>query len=293
MSVRNHGPGRTADIRADGIRRASPPLVEPRTPGDSRRRVAIVMPAYDEEVSIGPIIRALPRDSTDVRYRVFVCDDGSTDRTFRAAEAAGATVVRHSHNRGIGAALTTGFEAALEWQPDVVVQIDADGQHDPTLIPQLTAPILARDADYVIGSRFLTGAVGLDPVRRVGVRLYTLLVRAFVGLSITDVTSGFRAFRTEAYPRLSIRSENNWALEMTLRAGLNRLRVVEVSTPYLARVGGRSQFAIRRMFVVYHFRVVKQVFRAYTASSQKRGNPSNPSEVSVGFTAPTSPLRRR
>jgi glycosyltransferase involved in cell wall biosynthesis len=261
---------------------------------DRRIRVAVVVPAFNEGLTIGPLLRGLPRDSAEIRYRTFVCNDGSTDGTEAAALAAGATVLRHSRNLGIGAALTTGFEAALRWPADILVQIDADGQHDPLMIPQLLEPILRGEAEYAVGSRFLAGAVGWNPVRRVGVRFYSLLVKFLTGLPITDVTSGFRAFRAEAYDQLAIQSERNWAVEATLRVGLGHLRLVQVSTPYLPRLGGNSQFDFRRLFLIYHFRTALQIFRAYTASpvarpDGARGSAPSQERLSLGLAAQEHP----
>jgi len=270
------GAPEVASVRDEALRTASARLAEPRPPDDRRTRVAIVIPARNEEVAIGRLIEGLPHDSTELRFRAFVCDDGSTDETGAVAVARGATVLRHARNLGIGAALTTGFEAARAWGADLFVQIDADGQHDPALIPDLLEPLRLGRADYVIGSRFLSPPTGLAPVRRAGVRFYTRLIRLLTGLPITDVTSGFRAFRAEAYDRLSILSQRNWAVEVTLRAGLNYLTTEEVSAPYLPRVGGRSQFAFRRLFVVYHYRALQQFFRAYAAA-----RPSGPSRADL------------
>ncbi len=240
-------------------------------PNDQRTRIAFVVAARDEERAIGGVLAGLPKETDALRYRAFVCDDGSTDGTSRVAGAAGAVVLRHSRNLGIGAALTTAMQAARVWGADVFVQIDADGQHDPTLTPRLLDPIARGEADYVIGSRFLVRTVGLAPVRRAGVRIYSRLVKLLTGLPITDVTSGFRAFRAGVFDQLTFRSQKNWAVEVTLRAGLNRLRVVEVPAPYLPRIGGTSQFALRRLFFVYHYRVLQQVFRAYTSPHAPRG----------------------
>lgn len=252
-------------------------------PGEGRRfRVAVVVPAYNEAASISRVLQRFPPDSPQATFRTFVCDDGSTDATCEAAAAAGATVVRHDRNRGIGASLTTALERARAWGPDIYVELSADGQDDPSLIRPLLDPILRGEADYVVGSRFLTGAVGMAPVRRVGVRFYSRLVQALGGLRVSDVTSGMRAFRADVYDCVTVRSERNWAIEMTLRAGLNRLRVAEVSTPYLPRMTGTSQFSLRRLFLIYHFRAIFQVLRAYTAPRPGRARPSR-----VGAAVPT------
>ena len=258
-------PNFTPTMEAASVRDVGGPATETVPGGDPRIRVAIVIPARNESATIGRLLRAIPPDTSQVRFRTYVCDDGSSDDTAAVAERHGATVLRHVGNIGIGAALTTGFEAARDWDPDIYLQIDADGQHDPRLIPDLIGPILRGEADYVIGSRFLDNGSGLAPVRRAGVRFYTRLVRALGRLRVTDVTSGFRAVRADKYGLISIRSRKNWAIEMTLRAGLNRLRTVEISAPYLPRRAGQSQFDVRLLFVLYHYRAILQIFRAYTA----------------------------
>lgn len=229
---------------------------------ETRLRVAIVIPARNEATTIGSVLRSIAVTLRGVVYRVFVCDDGSVDGTGDIALETGATVVRHSTALGIGAALATGFAAARVWGPDVFVQMDADGQHDPSMIPRLLEPILRCEADYVIGSRFLSGANGISPIRRVGVWFYSRLVSALGHFQVTDVTSGFRAFRPGVYDHIRVRARKNWAVEVTLRAGLGRLRTLEASTPFLRRNGGHSQFDVRWLFVLYHFRVVIQVLRA-------------------------------
>lgn len=286
----------TAAERARAIRDAQPPIEVADRTSDHRLKIAVAVPARDESAAIEWVLRSVPKDSTEVAYRCFVCDDGSTDGTGAIALDAGATVLRHSRNLGIGASLTTSLDGARAWNPDIIVHVASDGQDDPHLIPQLLQPLLRGEADYVIGSRFLTGAAGMGAVRRVGVRFYSLLVRLLVGLTITDVTSGFRAFRTEVYDRLRIRSDKNWAVETALRAGLNHLRTVEVPTLYLPRIGGRSQFEHRRLFLLYHLRVIPQIFRAYTAPRAPAGVPSRgraPSTLEVPAPAPPAGLPAR
>ena len=118
-------------------------------------RIAAVIPAWNEATRIGPVIRGV-RSFADL---VIVIDDGSEDKTADVAKKAGAITLRHSLNRGQGAALRTGTEAALRLGADIVVHVDADGQHDPSMIQTLSDPIVRGEADVVFGSRFL----GIDP----------------------------------------------------------------------------------------------------------------------------------
>jgi glycosyltransferase involved in cell wall biosynthesis len=167
----------------------------------------VVIPALDEAATIGGIVgrvRAL-----GVRLAVLVIDDGSTDGTARRARDAGAQVVRLPFNMGYGVALQTGYKYALRHGYDCVVQMDADGQHEPDDIPALLGVIERREADLALGSRFISGRVYRPTLsRRLGMRLFRTLAFALTGIRFSDVTSGFQAlsqdllrfFTTERYP---------------------------------------------------------------------------------------------
>ncbi len=156
-------------------------------------RVLVVVPAHNEEGS-------LPGTLAEVRERapgvdVLVVDDGSRDGTSRAAREARVAVVRHPVNLGVGGALQTGFQWAYERGYDVVVQLDADGQHDPAYLAVLLAPVLAGRCDVSIGSRFVTSTGYRAPWnRRLGMLLFSGIVRLALGRPISDTTSGFRAY---------------------------------------------------------------------------------------------------
>jgi hypothetical protein len=159
----------------------------------SDARALIVIPAYNEEAS-------LPSTLDEVRARgdiadVLVVDDGSRDDTSRVARQRGVAVVRHAVNLGVGAALQTGFRFAVQRGYQVVVQLDADGQHDPAFVPALLAPVLARECDVAIGSRYVTASHYRAPLsRRLGMILFSAVVRLALGQRIADTTSGFRAY---------------------------------------------------------------------------------------------------
>ena len=117
--------------------------------GTASKNITVILPAYNEEVSIGSIV-LLTRFYAD---NVIVVDDGSSDRTAEVARKAGAEVIVHKVNQGKGAALKTGFTAAVSLGADVIVTMDSDGQHNPADIPKLVEPILKGEADMVNGSR--------------------------------------------------------------------------------------------------------------------------------------------
>jgi len=156
-------------------------------------RVLVVIPAHDEEAS-------LPGTLAEVRSRapsvdVLVVDDGSHDDTAGVARAAGVRVVRHAVNLGVGGALQTGFRWATRHDVDVVVQLDADGQHDPGFLASLLEPVVAGRCDVAIGSRFVSSTGYRAPWnRRLGMQLFSGIVRLALGRPIYDTTSGFRAY---------------------------------------------------------------------------------------------------
>jgi len=153
------------------------------------------IPAFKEEASIARVIVKALRHVD----KVIVCDDGSPDMTAEIAERLGAEVIRHERNMGYGAALASLFKKAREMDADVMVTLDGDGQHDPDDIPRLVEPILNGEADMVIGSRFLSEAVGEIPKnRRGGIEIITKLTNAGSYRDMTDAQSGFRAYSRKA-----------------------------------------------------------------------------------------------
>lgn len=156
-------------------------------------RVLIVIPALNEEASLPGILEELR--SVVPQFDGIVLDDGSHDRTGQVAREHGFPVIRHAVNLGVGAALQTGFRYAVARGYDVAVQVDADGQHDPRFLIALLDPIAAGACDVAIGSRYVERSGYHAPLaRRLGMRLFSIVVHAAVGQRITDTTSGFRAY---------------------------------------------------------------------------------------------------
>ncbi len=153
--------------------------------------LVVVVPAFNEEATLGQTLQRIRRCA--LPGEVVVVDDGSSDRTSDVAASAGVRVLRHPFNLGYGAALQTGYKVALEARACAIVQIDADGQHDPRDIGRLVAGILDQSADIVIGSRFLKGhGYQMNRVHRLARRLFCAVAR-WNGLHLTDPTSGFQA----------------------------------------------------------------------------------------------------
>ncbi|RXA19729.1 glycosyltransferase family 2 protein [Methanosarcina sp. MSH10X1] len=192
----------------------------------SPQNITVILPAYNEEVSIGSIV-LLTRFYAD---NVIVVDDGSSDRTAEVARKAGAEVIVHKVNQGKGGALKTGFTAAADLGADVIVTMDSDGQHNPADIPKLVAPIIEGSADLVNGSRYLNGLDRNTPVyRRVGQTILDRFTNLSSGLTITDSQSGFRAFAASTKDLFRFNAQG-MAIEseMLADAGKSGLRIKEV-----------------------------------------------------------------
>lgn len=191
------------------------------------KKILIVVPALNEEGSIGEVIQKIRA----IYSEVLVYDDGSSDDTANVAEKNGAMVIRNSRNRGYGRALNTLFQQALAMDVDIVVTIDSDGQHDPNQIPLLIQPLLENKAEIVIGSRFLTADDDLNvpKYRQIGIKTITKFAQVGCFNKITDATSGFRAYTTNSLKRLHL-TENGMAIstEILLKADQCDLRIVEV-----------------------------------------------------------------
>ncbi|MCX8036458.1 MAG: glycosyltransferase family 2 protein [Candidatus Sumerlaeia bacterium] len=162
-------------------------------------RLLVVIPAFNEERRIGAVVRGI-RDALGMDGDIVVVNDGSRDATSARAREAGATVIELPFNLGYGSALRAGYFYALKKGYDIVLQMDGDGQHDPSAIPALVQPILGGRAHVVIGSRFLGAASYAVPLaRRIGQRLFSRILHALTGKEITDPTSGYQAIHRDVF----------------------------------------------------------------------------------------------
>lgn len=204
----------------------APAALRPRADGArDAPRVAAVMPAYQLERSIGEIVRRA-RAHADL---VVVTTDGSRDGTAAAAREAGALAPEPEDVRGKGYALRKGLRAALADGAEIVVMLDADGQHLPEEIPLLVAPIAAGRAQLVSGSRFL-GTLRTSPLNRAGNHVLRLLSFALTRRWLSDTETGFRAFRRDVLERLELTS-NGYEIESEIMLRALHLRVPLVEVP--------------------------------------------------------------
>lgn len=199
----------------------------------SGKKVVAVIPALNEEKSLGLVLRDLPSWID----RVIVCDNGSTDRTAEVAEKNDAHVV-HEPEKGYGAACLKAI-AAVDSDTDILLFVDADYSDYPEEAERIIRPIVERGLDMVIGSRMLTlkDHRALPPVAAFGNRLTTTLIRLIWGVKFTDM-GPFRAIRFEAYKSLNMKDRNfGWTTEMQVKAVKRGLRCCEVPVSYRPRIG--------------------------------------------------------
>ncbi|MDO8125616.1 MAG: glycosyltransferase family 2 protein [Candidatus Brocadiales bacterium] len=215
-------------------------------------KALIIIPAYNEEASIGNVIgqikNALPQ------FDVLVVNDGSLDSTSEAAKSSGAMVLDLPCNLGIGNSIQTGLLFAARRGYNFVVRLDADGQHRPEDVKSLIKPILSGEADMAVGSRFLSSEGGFKSTftRRVGIKFFSVLTSLIIRKRVTDPTSGFQAMNIKTvglfakeyppdYPEIE-------ALVLADKAGIV---IKEVPVKMLARKGGQSSINfVKSMYYV-------------------------------------------
>jgi len=169
-------------------------------------KLAIVIPAYNEAETIGNVLKNLPKKLNGVDQIVpIVVDDGSMDKTYDLAKKNTRYVIRHVVNLGVGAATTTGFEAAKRLNSDIVVTMDADGQHNPNDIKKIIKPILDRKADIVIGTRMLTIA-GMPIIKIIGNWFMNFITFLVFRKWTTDSQSGMKALNKKACTLMTFHS---------------------------------------------------------------------------------------
>ena len=200
--------------------------------------VGVIIPALNEEEAIGAVVAAIPRRLVE---EIVVVDNGSSDRTARAARAAGARVVREER-RGYGAACARGV-AALGPSIDVVVFLDGDGSQDAEEMADLLACLERERADLVLGAR-RRGRADAHPLHaRVGNRVVTTLLRWRYGLGLSDIPP-FRAIRRALLADLGMREMTyGWPVEMVVRVARRGGRIVEVPVTHRPRLAGESKVA--------------------------------------------------
>lgn len=195
----------------------------------SKIRLCVIIPAYNEEKSIGHVVNEMRKSASNTNYEttVVVVDDGSHDNTAVVARNHGAVVVRHILNSGAGGATATGLSYAEQSQYDIAVTADADGQHAPKDVIACVDELLRVESDLVIGSR-LINSEGMSKSKILGNRGLSFITYILFGVSVTDSQSGLRVFSKKALAQLKWKTNGyEFCSEMLWRAKQQRLKISE------------------------------------------------------------------
>lgn len=222
-------------------------------------RVLLIVPALNEEHSVGDVVKA----GLALNYDVCVVDDGSVDNTANCAANAGAYVLRMPVNLGVGGALRCGFRWALEHGYEIVVQVDADGQHDPAHVDELLDVLRDSKVDMVVGSRFVNDADAypVHGVRWFAMRLLSARVRRVGHVRIVDASSGFRAIRRPLLDRFADEYPVEYlgdTVEALIEAACAGANIVEHPIAMTPRTRGRRS-AGRIASIWYVIRVIAAI----------------------------------
>jgi hypothetical protein len=210
-------------------------------PARFRDRIAVVIPAYNEEDNIAHVLERIPPTVCGLDTAVLVMDDGSRDRTGEIARDHGAAVARHVTNLGGGAALRTGYRLMVDSDATIVVTLDADGQHRPEEMAKLVQPILDGTVDMAHGSRVLGHAEPNHFAREMGIVFFNRLVSLITRTKVTDCSNGYRAVRTSALPQLVLRQEQFHTSEFMIEAIKRGVPAMEVGVTVDQRLHGHSK----------------------------------------------------
>lgn len=216
--------------------------------------LAVVIPAYNEGRVIGSVLETIP-DALPAIGKVtpIVVDDNSSDDTGMVAEKAGAVCIRHELNLGAGGATVTGFEAAKQLGADIVVTMDADGQHDAAEIERLIRPIVNGETDVVIGSRLKAVSGDMPLYKMVGNNLLNAVTFAFFRIWVSDSQSGFKALSRPALDKITLSTSGyEFCSEFVGQIKKHQLRYQEVpiSTIYTDYSRAKGQLALNAVNIV-------------------------------------------
>lgn len=218
---------------------------------DERKKVVVVMPAYNAAKTLRMTYADLPRDMVDL---VILVDDGSKDDTVRIAKELGLELFVHNRNYGYGANQKTCYREALRAKADIVVMVHPDYQYDPTLLPQMVAPLRRGEADIVFGSRLL----GADPMKQgmpwwkyISNRFLTWVENRAFGLNLSEFHTGYRAYTDDALQAMNLATNSDKFIfdqEVVAQAVALHLRITEIAVPtrYFPQASSASFLASSR-----------------------------------------------
>ncbi len=225
----------------------------------------IALPALNEEATVGKVIRGIPHSIPGIRrIDVVVVDDGSCDGTAKEAAAAGAHVIQHQTQRGVGTAFHSALSYGVEQGVDIIATLDSDGQFNPADIPALIAPVIAGEADFATASRFKDPAlIPVMPwIKRWGNRMMSRLISRLAGQRLYDVSCGMRAYSRRASMQLNLLGRFTYTQEVILNLCFKQMRIAEIPLP----IRGEREFGKSRVagnILRYAAQSAQIIFRCY------------------------------
>jgi hypothetical protein len=210
-------------------------------PDRFKGKIGVLVPAYNEADNIGHVLDRIPAEVCARETAVLVVDDGSRDGTGDVAAEHGAVVARHVINRGGGAALRTGYRLLSDSGAEVVVTLDADGQHLPSEMERLVEPVLSGKVDVAHGSRVLGESERSNVSRELGIVFFNRMVSLITRTHVTDCSNGYRAVRASVLPQLVLRQEQFHTSEFLIEAIKRGVPAEEVPVTVVKRLSGHSK----------------------------------------------------
>lgn len=227
-------------------------------------RLLVAIPCLNESATIRKLVEDIPRAVEGITsVDVLVVDDGSVDETANEAKAAGATIISHRFNRGVGAAFQTAVAYAVDNKYDLMVNIDGDRQFNPDDISKLVSPVLLGQADMVTASRFINSSfIPVMPrVKLVGNRMMSALISRLVGRKYADVSCGFRCYNRESLLNLNLHGAFTYTQETFLEFAVKRVEIKEVPISVIYFPDRQSRVA--GSIAKYAFNTAKIICRGY------------------------------
>ncbi len=226
-------------------------------------KVVVIIPAFNEEKSIGKVINSMPGFVDEI----VVVNDGSTDKTAEVAIEKGSIVINHKRNIGVGASFHSGMRKALDLNPDVMVNIDADGQFNPEDIGKLIDPIISKKADFVTASRFIDSNhyPDMSRIKSLGNKVMSFIISKISGQKFHDVSCGFRAYSKDALLMLNLFGEFTYTQETFLNLALKNVSIMEIPVKVRGiREHGKSKVASNLFKYGYQtLKVIVKTLRDY------------------------------
>lgn len=224
----------------------------------------IFIPCFNEEKTIANVIKSLPKKIKFIdQIDVLVVDDGSTDNSYKKANAAGAKVVKHYINKGVGKAFQTALKYSIDNKYDLMINIDADGQFDPADIKKLLKVLLINNADFISASRFLSTEKidNMSFIKLWGNKRMTSLVNKLTKRRFTDVSCGFRGYTREALLRLNLYGDFTYTQESFLNLAFQGINMLE--TPIKVKYFSNRKSKVAKNLIAYMLQTVKIILRTY------------------------------